>query len=75
MIGLTPTHTTLPSSHRPQLEYIDLLEESILNSGRHTIAPGNYRLRDNARTNDMQFGFLMINLTNPESFNGLGVTP
>lgn len=65
----------LPPTHRPQLEYIGLIEESIINNGRHTISPANYRLRDNVNQLGMEFGFLMINLTNPESFNGLGLTP
>lgn len=66
----------LPFPHRPQLEYIGLIEESIINNGRHTISPANFRLRENSQSHlGMEFGFLMINLTNPESFNGLGLTP
>lgn len=63
------------STIRPELEYIDVLEETITNTGAYTIAPGNYRLRNNHRVNDMQFGFIQINLTNPENFNGLRITP
>lgn len=69
------THNLNYLLHRPQLEYIGLIEESIINNGRHTISPANYRLRDNVNQLGMEFGFLMINLTNPESFNGLGLTP
>jgi hypothetical protein len=63
------------STIRPELEYIDIIEEQITNTGTYTIAPGNYRLRNNHRTNDMQFGFIQINLTNPENFNGLRISP
>ena len=52
-----------------------MIEEQITNIGMYTIAPGNYRLRDNPKNLDMQFGFLQINLTNPEQYNGLGITP
>ncbi|XP_055535927.1 protein mesh isoform X1 [Wyeomyia smithii] len=60
---------------RPELEYIDMLEAQLTNTGSYTIAPANYRLRDNPRTVDMQFGFIQINLTNPEQFNGLAISP
>ena len=63
------------STIRPQLEYIDMLEEQITNTGVYTIAPANYRLRDNIRNVDMQFGFIQINLTNPEQFSGLRISP
>ncbi|GAB0092360.1 Protein mesh [Sergentomyia squamirostris] len=63
------------STIRPQLEYIDMIEEGITNQGFYTIAPGNYRLRNNPRNVDMQFGFIMINLTNPEHFSGLRISP
>ena len=63
------------STIRPQLEYIDMLEEQITNTGVYTIAPANYRLRDNPRNVDMQFGFIQINLTNPEQFSGLRISP
>lgn len=58
----------------PQLEYIDMIETGITNTGNYTIVPGNYRLRNNRATNDMQFGFLQINLTNPEHFSGLRIS-
>lgn len=60
---------------RPQLEYIDLLDSGITNQGYYTIAPNNYRNRDNSRHIDMQFGFIQINLTNPEDFSGLRISP
>lgn len=60
---------------RPELEYIDMIEAQLTNTGSYTIAPANYRLRDNPRTVDMQFGFIQINLTNPEQFNGLAISP
>lgn len=52
-----------------------MIEESITNTGYYTIAPANFRLRNNPRNVDMQFGFIQINLTNPESFSGLRISP
>ncbi|XP_055617268.1 protein mesh isoform X2 [Toxorhynchites rutilus septentrionalis] len=60
---------------RPELEYIDMIEPQLTNTGAYTIAPANYRLRDNPRNVDMQFGFIQINLTTPEQFNGLSISP
>lgn len=60
---------------RPELEYIDMLEPSTTNVGYYTIAPNNYRQRDNRIHTDMQFGFIKINLTNPEQYAGLSVSP
>ena len=51
---------------RPELEFIDMIETQLTNTGAYTIIPANYRMRDNPRTVDMQFGFIQINLTNPE---------
>lgn len=56
----------------PELEYIDMIEEGVTNSGEYVIAPANYRLRENTRTNDMTFGFIHINLTNT---NGVEYSP
>lgn len=52
-----------------------MIESGITNTGTYTIAPANYRMRNNAATVDMQFGFLQINLTNPEHFSGLRISP
>lgn len=52
-----------------------MIEPQLTNTGAYTIAPANYRLRDNPRNVDMQFGFIQINLTNPEQFNGLSISP
>lgn len=60
---------------RPELEFIDVIEEQMTNTGVYTIAPANFRLRDNRNTSDLQFGFLHISLTNPETFNGLLISP
>lgn len=60
---------------RPQLEYIDVLETGTTNTGSYNIAPVNYRNRDNRKHVDMQFGFIQINLTNPEHFSGLSISP
>ncbi|XP_035785156.1 protein mesh-like isoform X2 [Anopheles albimanus] len=60
---------------RPELEFIDMLETQLTNTGVYTIVPANYRNRDNTRTVDMQFGFIQINLTNPEQYNNLRISP
>uniref|UniRef100_A0A1Q3FJ17 Putative mucin/alpha-tectorin n=2 Tax=Culex tarsalis TaxID=7177 RepID=A0A1Q3FJ17_CULTA len=60
---------------RPELEYIDMIEPQLTNTGVYTISPANFRLRDNPRTVDMQFGFLQINLTDPLQANRLGISP
>lgn len=60
---------------RPELLYIDMIEESTNNDGYYRIIPSNYRNRDNSRVNDVEFGFIMINLTNPESYEGLIISP
>ncbi|XP_012287244.1 protein mesh isoform X2 [Orussus abietinus] len=60
---------------RPELEYIDILEEGATNTGAYTIAPPMYRNRENPRHQDMYFGFIQINLTNPTQYSGLEITP
>lgn len=56
--------------------FIDTIEASITNTGTYTIAPANYRLRDNRlNTTNVQFGFLQIRLNNPEQFSGLRISP
>ncbi|XP_012265044.2 protein mesh isoform X2 [Athalia rosae] len=60
---------------RPELEYIDLLEEATTNTGYYTIIPANFRNRDNIMHRDMQFGFIRINLTNPTQYSGLDISP
>lgn len=54
---------------------IDVLEASTQNLGYYTIAPNNYRNRDNRRHVDMQFGFIQISLVNPEMYAGSAVSP
>lgn len=63
------------STIRPELEFIDMIEESLTNTGVYTIVPANYRQRNNNNVSDLQFGFIHINLTNPENFNGLSISP
>lgn len=58
----------------PQLEYIDVIEASSTNTGRYTIIPQNYINRKNIN-NDLQFGFLQINLTDPQQYNNLQISP
>ncbi|XP_065372052.1 protein mesh isoform X3 [Calliphora vicina] len=58
----------------PQLEYIDVIEAGITNKGKYIISPQNYINRNNIN-NDLQFGFLQINLTNPQEYNDLQISP
>lgn len=60
---------------RPQLEYISMIAEGLTNTGEYTIAPANFRAFDNPQHVDMQFGFLMINLTNPNTEHGREISP
>ncbi|XP_044731193.1 protein mesh isoform X2 [Chrysoperla carnea] len=60
---------------KPQLEYIDLIEEGVQNQGYYTILPGNFKRRNNYNTNDFEFGFIQINLTVPEQQTGYNFGP
>jgi len=60
---------------RPELLYIDMIEESAVNTGTYTISPGNFRSRSNPRVDNLKFGFIHINLTNPATHAGLTVSP
>ncbi|XP_063236326.1 protein mesh isoform X2 [Bacillus rossius redtenbacheri] len=60
---------------RPERLYIDMLETSASNTGTYVISPANYRSRNNLATRDLQFGFIMINLTNPINYEGLTISP
>lgn len=60
---------------RPQLEYIDMIEAGVANTGEYIINPQNFRNRENIMHNDMQFGFLQINLTTPEVYKGVSISP
>ncbi|XP_045484583.1 protein mesh isoform X1 [Pieris rapae] len=60
---------------RPQLEFIDMIEVGVANTGEYVINPQNFRNRDNLIHNDMQFGFLQINLTTPEVYKGVSISP
>lgn len=60
---------------RPQLEFIDMIEVGVSNTGEYIINPQNFRNRENIMHNDMQFGFLQINLTTPEVYRGISISP
>lgn len=60
---------------RPQFEYIDMIETGVANTGEFTINPQNFRERDNIMHNDMQFGFLQINISNPDVYKGIAISP
>uniref|UniRef100_T1PEZ0 AMOP domain protein n=1 Tax=Musca domestica TaxID=7370 RepID=T1PEZ0_MUSDO len=58
----------------PQLEYIDVIEAASSNTGHYIISPQNYINRNNIN-NDLQFGFIQINLTDPQQYNNLKISP
>ncbi|XP_046394346.1 protein mesh isoform X1 [Ischnura elegans] len=61
---------------RPQLMYIDMIETAAVNTGSYTIVPNNYRNRYNGpELTELEFGFLMINLTDPTTFADLKISP
>ncbi|XP_031341767.1 protein mesh isoform X1 [Photinus pyralis] len=62
---------------RPEFLYIDELATGIMNTGRHVITPGEFRLRDNRNVSDIKFGFIQINLTEPIPIEGTStrITP
>ncbi|XP_037976230.2 protein mesh isoform X1 [Plutella xylostella] len=60
---------------RPQLEFIDMIEVGVANTGEYVINPQNFRNRENIMHNDMQFGFLQINLTTPDVYKGIPISP
>ncbi|XP_050672826.1 protein mesh isoform X1 [Leptidea sinapis] len=60
---------------RPQLEFIDMIEAGVANTGEYVINPQNFRNRDNIMHNDMQFGFIQINLTSPADIKGMAISP
>ncbi|KAL0273247.1 UNVERIFIED_CONTAM: hypothetical protein PYX00_005966 [Menopon gallinae] len=61
---------------RPQLMYIDQIEDSVRNSGKFVINTEKFKHRRNKRELlDLQYGFLQINLTNPIRMNTSSFTP
>ncbi|KOB67705.1 Uncharacterized protein OBRU01_19387 [Operophtera brumata] len=52
-----------------------MIEVGVANTGEYVINPQNFRNRENIMHNDMQFGFLQINLTTPEVFKGVTISP
>ncbi|XP_049791789.1 protein mesh isoform X2 [Schistocerca nitens] len=63
------------SRKMPELVYIDILETGTPNAGSFTIAPANFRNRNNYLVTDAHFGFIQINLTNPEIYAGSSISP
>lgn len=60
---------------KPNIQQIDVIEQSTINSGVYVISPANFRLRDNANMTHFQFGFLRITLNDPRNTVGLPVGP
>jgi hypothetical protein len=48
---------------------------STINEGFYIIKPAAFRGRNNYMVNDLKFGFLHINLTNPQTYEEIAVTP
>ncbi|XP_034194646.2 sushi domain containing 2 mesh isoform X1 [Osmia lignaria lignaria] len=67
--GYRETKTT------PEFEYIDILEQGITNIGSYIIRPASLRNRTNRYQQDMNFGFIQLNLTDPMKQTGLNITP
>lgn len=61
--------------NRPELLYITQLEASLTNTGHYTIVPANYRLNEHVGLQNLEVGFIHINLTQPEQFSGLTISP
>ncbi|XP_033329084.2 sushi domain containing 2 mesh isoform X1 [Megalopta genalis] len=67
--GYRETKTT------PEFEYITALETSYTNEGSYVIAPAKYRDVYNPYQQDMTFGFIQLNLTDPQQNTGLNISP
>lgn len=64
------------TSIRPELLYIDTLEEGEANDGMIQISPKDYDDRDNGyQMREMVMGMIMINLTNPQAEVGMDTSP
>ncbi|XP_015173386.1 PREDICTED: protein mesh isoform X1 [Polistes dominula] len=67
--GYRETKTT------PELKFITDLEISHTNTGSYTIRPANYRDMYNPDVQDIVFGFIKINLTDPAQYSGINLSP
>ncbi|XP_031838730.1 sushi domain containing 2 mesh isoform X2 [Nomia melanderi] len=67
--GYRETKTT------PEFEYITLLEAAYQNTGFYNIVPATYRDAYHPYQQDMTFGFIQLNLTNPKQHSDQNVTP
>ncbi|KOX76807.1 hypothetical protein WN51_11134 [Melipona quadrifasciata] len=67
--GYRETKTT------PEFEYITILEAAYTNLGSYIIRPATYRDFYNAYQQDITFGFIQLNLTDPAQQTGLNITP
>ncbi|XP_054014766.1 protein mesh isoform X1 [Hylaeus anthracinus] len=59
----------------PDFQYITTLEPSYTNLGYYIIQPAKYRDEYNPYQQDMAFGFIMLNLTDPQQNTGHNITP
>ncbi|XP_076249642.1 sushi domain containing 2 mesh [Calliopsis andreniformis] len=59
----------------PEFEYITVLEVAYTNLGYYIIRPAKYRDENNPYQQDMTFGFIQLNLTEPNQYFSLNITP
>ncbi|XP_076767109.1 sushi domain containing 2 mesh isoform X1 [Xylocopa sonorina] len=67
--GYRETKTT------PEFEYITILEGAYTNLGSYVIRPATYRDMENPFQQDLTFGFIQLNLTEPSQHTGYDITP
>ncbi|XP_076646307.1 sushi domain containing 2 mesh isoform X1 [Halictus rubicundus] len=59
----------------PEFEYITTLESAHKNVGYYLITPAKYRDEYNPYQQDMTFGFIQLNLTDPQQNSHINITP
>lgn len=61
---------------RPKLEYMDMIDANVANSGEYIIDTDNYRHSDiSPELVNIKIGFIQINMTTPEIVNGVQISP
>ncbi|XP_076298294.1 sushi domain containing 2 mesh isoform X2 [Lasioglossum baleicum] len=59
----------------PEFEFITTLENGLTNQGEYIVTPAKYRDADNPYQQDMTFGFIQLNLTDPQQTSLINITP
>ncbi|XP_059481831.1 protein mesh isoform X2 [Neocloeon triangulifer] len=60
---------------RPELLYITRLVSSVTNQGFYELTPASYKDFNDFMVNDLKFGFIQINLTDPMTYGEMPVNP